>query len=149
MSVAPSLRKINFFSLSFSVPICCCKYKLSVDLLTHCEFWSLKKTKCDNKKVLQFSVWSCLTPFPIFLRNLLWLTTMLYLGQTKFFLEKNYCMLCALDIISCVDIIFIYIKCIRRFIFLSLLWRLFLMLQQKQYQFTLSVFKRRLSTLIQ
>lgn len=110
MSVAPSLRKINFFSLSFSVPICCCKYKLSVDLLTHCEFWSLKKTKCDNKKVLQFSVWSCLTPIPIFLRNLLWLTTMLYLGQTKFFLEKNYCMLCALDIISCVDIIFIYIN---------------------------------------
>lgn len=28
MSVGPSLRKINFFSLLFSVPICCCKYKL-------------------------------------------------------------------------------------------------------------------------
>lgn len=36
MSVDPSLRKINFFSLSFSVPICCCKYELlpqSVDFL--------------------------------------------------------------------------------------------------------------------
>lgn len=28
MSVGPSLRKINFSSLLFSVPICCCKYKL-------------------------------------------------------------------------------------------------------------------------
>lgn len=34
----------------------------------------------------------------------------------------------------------------RRFIFLSLLWRVFLMLHKKQYQFNLSVFKRRVSS---
>lgn len=74
MSVGPSLRKINFSSLLFSVPICCCKYKLLtwVWFETRITIWNIKKTHTHTimrkkththieilRKKMLILVWSC------------------------------------------------------------------------------------------